>query len=765
MLRLTECLPFRLSLMLLALVPLLAVICLGMLASINSYNQYRALEGALALERLARAGGALMLAMPREGAATPDKRASIRTETDAAHKVLVEDYGRVVSSGVVGPELEEIKKVLDQRWSKLPEYRAAVDAGSSDPLIHLKYLQPIATAGVELAGLAGNMIDDHQLARAVQGYHAFMQVSDGYQAINSVGRQYTRNGSLNIEEVSRFGLGKHQIRIYEPAFRRFTPSELMQKYDSFFQGPDGQLIAKTIAAMDSLNGYAPAPGDSEVWTAAMAKRREVVAGLLQEASARVNDLAIQKSNDKWGNLRFTLFCLGLFVVFSVTLSVMIARSLGGSIRKIGDRMTNLASGETTAAIPYVKRHDVIGEIAKSVEIFRAAAVRNQQLEAEAETNRRRQESERAELQQQAEAEAELRLNQATGALATSLRRLAAGDMLCEIQEPLAPQFEALRNDFNVSVRQLREALFCVGNTVSTVANGSREVSEASDSLSKRTEQQAASLEETAAALEQITANVISTSNLTTEARDVVCEARLQTDQSGEVVRNAIIAMERIKKSSQQIGQIIGVIDEIAFQTNLLALNAGVEAARAGEAGKGFAVVAQEVRELAQRSASAAKEIKALISNSAVAVSEGVKLVGDTGEGLGAIELLVQKINSHMDAIATAAQEQSAGLAQVNTAINHMDQATQQNAAMVEEMSAGGADLAQESEKLSDLLSHFELGSRKAVGALHHAATQMRAQRVSGSDQRQAAPSRHASGVFISNGNAALSHAANEWQEF
>ena len=218
-------------------------------------------------------------------------------------------------------------------------------------------------------------------------------------------------------------------------------------------------------------------------------------------------------------------------------------------------------------------------------------------------------------------------------------------------------------------------------------------------------------------------------------------------------------MERIEGSSKQIGQIISVIDEIAFQTNLLALNAGVEAARAGEAGKGFAVVAQEVRELAQRSASAAKEIKQLISNSAIAVSEGVRLVSDTGSGLSQIAELVQSVNIHMDAIATAAQEQSVGLAEVNHAVNHMDQATQQNAAMVEEMSASGAALAQESIKLKELLSQFELG---------HAASQLRGM---GETMRHAASSRPAPqpqaarmrSAPMTHGNAAV--AANEWTEF
>lgn len=377
-------------------------------------------------------------------------------------------------------------------------------------------------------------------------------------------------------------------------------------------------------------------------------------------------------------------------------------------------MRQLADGDFKIQIPFVGRRDEIGGMARSVEVFREAAIRNRALETEAETSRTRAEKDRIELQRNAEIEAEKRLSQATGALAEGLRRLSSGDMLCEIDVPFAEQFEALRHDFNTSVRQLREVLADVARSVATVNGDAQEVSAASNNLAHRTEQQAASLEETAAALEQITANVAATSTRAGEARGTVRSARAKAEQSGHVVRDAVTAMERIEQSSQQIGQIIGVIEEIAFQTNLLALNAGVEAARAGEAGKGFAVVAQEVRELAQRSARAAKEITQLVGAAAVAVSEGVKLVKDTGEGLSSIEEFVLSANAHMEAIATAAQEQSVGVSQVNSAVNHMDQSTQQNAAMVEEMNAAGIGLAQECLKLEGLLSHFRFEQRASM---------------------------------------------------
>ena len=197
------------------------------------------------------------------------------------------------------------------------------------------------------------------------------------------------------------------------------------------------------------------------------------------------------------------------------------------------------------------------------------------------------------------------------------------------------------------------------------------------------------------------------------AREAVQSAKTAAEASGAVVGKAITAMGEIEGSARQIGQIIGVIDEIAFQTNLLALNAGVEAARAGDAGRGFAVVASEVRALAQRSAEAAKEIKALISASSQQVGQGVQLVGETGQALQRIDGEVTRINELVIEIATSAHEQAIGLEQVNAAVNQMDQVTQQNAAMVEESTAASHALAREADNLTELMSQFEVGASGA----------------------------------------------------
>jgi methyl-accepting chemotaxis protein len=298
-------------------------------------------------------------------------------------------------------------------------------------------------------------------------------------------------------------------------------------------------------------------------------------------------------------------------------------------------------------------------------------------------------------------------------LAARLSRLAEGDLTARLAG-FSGEYKTLETDFNAAVERLQEAMQAISAKTVSMQGGTGEISQAADDLSRRTEQQAASLEQTAAALDEITATVRKTAEGANHARGVVSSAKNDAEHSGTVVRDAVAAMGEIEKSSGQISQIIGVIDEIAFQTNLLALNAGVEAARAGEAGKGFAVVASEVRALAQRSAEAAKEIKALIQASTGHVSSGVELVGETGKSLDRIAQQVTEINAIVAEIAASAQEQSTGLAEVNTAVNQMDQVTQQNAAMVEETTAASHSLASEAGELATLVGRFNLGAAPAA---------------------------------------------------
>jgi methyl-accepting chemotaxis protein len=300
---------------------------------------------------------------------------------------------------------------------------------------------------------------------------------------------------------------------------------------------------------------------------------------------------------------------------------------------------------------------------------------------------------------------------AIGALGIGLRELSDGKLCQSLDTPFVPSMETTRRDFNAVAAKLREAMLTVSQNANGIAAASTEVRDASQDFAKRTEQQAAALEEAAAAIEEVTRTVSDSNKRAEEAGRLVDGTKRGAEQSGLVVRDAIAAMDQIAQSSREITNIIGVIDEIAFQTNLLALNAGVEAARAGEAGKGFAVVAQEVRELAQRSAKAAKEIKTLITTSSEQVAGGVDLVGRTGQSLKDILLQVGSIHENIAAIVDASREQSGSLREINQAVNQIDQATQKNAAMIEETTAASHSLANEADSLRQLLTRFEIGDR------------------------------------------------------
>ncbi len=298
-------------------------------------------------------------------------------------------------------------------------------------------------------------------------------------------------------------------------------------------------------------------------------------------------------------------------------------------------------------------------------------------------------------------------------LSAALGRLANGDLTAHIDEALPNKAQRLKEDFNTAIARLSEAMKAVTEDAQTIRSGTSDISAAADDLSRRTEEQAASLEETVAALAEISGAVNKTAEGANEAHDAVVGVKRDAEQSGVVTRNAVCAMAEIEKSSQEISQIIGVIDEIAFQTNLLALNAAVEAARAGDVGRGFAVVAGEVRALAQRTADAAKDVKKLISSSSTQVGKGVELVGETGKSFTRIAEQIKRVDVLVAAITSSVQAQASGLQQVNVAMNQMDQVTQQNAAMVEQSTAACHSLAEKAGHLEHLTARFKVDRQDA----------------------------------------------------
>ena len=371
------------------------------------------------------------------------------------------------------------------------------------------------------------------------------------------------------------------------------------------------------------------------------------------------------------------------------LGLLISRSVTSPLEALSTAMRALAARDYGREVAGRERKDEFGELAGILDGFRQELAASSAVAAAQEAAQRDQ-------------------ARVVNDLGIGLRRLADGDLSQDIEEAFPEEYESLRTDFNRTLDTLNEIVATVVANAGEIRVRSDAISSSSDDLSRRTETQAATLEETAAALDQLTSSVKSAASRAAEVEDVVRDARGEAEQSGAVVRDAVSAMAALKQSSDEIGQIIGVIDDIAFQTNLLALNAGVEAARAGEAGRGFAVVASEVRALAQRSSDAAKQIKTLIGGSAKQVQNGVSLVGKAGTALTTIADRVSSISSHVSEIATGSKEQSIGLAEINTGVTHLDQVTQQNAAMVEEATAASHSLQQEATALGQLVARFRL---------------------------------------------------------
>lgn len=311
-------------------------------------------------------------------------------------------------------------------------------------------------------------------------------------------------------------------------------------------------------------------------------------------------------------------------------------------------------------------------------------------------------------QRKAEEAAQSRsMDMVVSSFGSGLKAMSERDLTIRVDAELPDGYRGLQSDFNAALDQLAETLRDIDSHASQIARSASDVRDGAQEMSLRTEQQAASLEQTSAAMEEITATVTKSAENARQAAAAATSAQQSAEQGNVIASSTIEAMQDIAASSNEITQIIGVIDEIAFQTNLLALNAGVEAARAGEAGRGFAVVAQEVRALAGRSSEASKQIRGLINTSSAKVDSGVKLVSDSGKALNQIVTDIGRINQLMSEIALAQNEQARALGEVNAAVSAMDKTTQQNAAMASQSTATSRAMADSAGELAELVALFK----------------------------------------------------------
>jgi methyl-accepting chemotaxis protein len=353
-------------------------------------------------------------------------------------------------------------------------------------------------------------------------------------------------------------------------------------------------------------------------------------------------------------------------------------------------------------------------------------------------------------------------------VAAAANAIAAGDLTTAIDTS-----KATRGSVIEAMSAMQASLLKVVSTVrgssDSIATGSSQISIGNADLSQRTEEQASNLQQTAASMEELSSTVMSNAETARQASGLANAASEVAARGGIVVGQVVSTMDEITQASKKIGDIIGVIDGIAFQTNILALNAAVEAARAGEQGRGFAVVASEVRNLAQRSAEAAKEIKLLIINSVEKVETGTRLVDEAGNTMGDIVAQVKRVSDMINEISAATAEQTTGIGQINDAVMQLDQVTQQNAALVEESAAAADSLNQQASQLVQAVAVFNIGHNESHSVASLAKTASRApvrqpavktslpvSPVSGSPRRPAA---------VVNGSRQAVDTAGEWEKF
>lgn len=711
-------------------IPLIGLLIVGSIATWSAYTNYRSSvilgyvteavnELAILTENLQveRGQSAIMIG---SGSATPHSAlVTARNLTNEEIKQIHIVNVHIHESG--DPELIKGLDNLEEELKTLSNMRAQIDQGSISLPGAMKYYSTTISHILDLSFVAAKKANNAELALEATALLDLAEAKEFAGQERGLIAGLIAAKTINNKQLRQLEQSVGMQNALLANFVKGQPVATYARFEKLIAEVDESVVqAGRQQIRDAALGTGGMTITPKEWFAAASKRIAEFRAIEKEVIKVVDNGSIKVKYDYLIQAILMGSVSLLSLIGAIIAGYVISRSIRTDINRTSEEMEALAQGDTGFEISGVGNNTEIGKMANAIQVFKENAITRITMENEAENQRQIADKARAH-DEQSKAKHQHEVETVVRSLGNALQRLANGDLSQGISTEYAAEFIQLKNDFGDSITRLSAVMNEISQTTIGIGDNSRELRIAADDLAKRTEQQAAALEQTSAALEEITGTVKESADRANEAREKAGIAKESTAKSSTIVMDAVNAMERIESASGEIENIISVIDEIAFQTNLLALNAGVEAARAGEAGKGFAVVAQEVRELAQRSASAAKQIKELITNSGEQVSSGVSLVKATGEALTTISEQVIEIDSHIQSIARASSEQSAGLNEVNKAVNEMDHVTQKNAAMVEETNAVTHRLSEDADVLAGLVGQFQTGkvAKQANNALAH----------------------------------------------
>lgn len=743
---------------LLTLLPLLTLLCFGGILSYQSYDAYLDVRRASKIQGLVDAMTTFAsTAIPNEGRATYPYLAAASDEAKGkmeAQWPLTDKAFDGVAKAAEGVEFAQpetaalLKTILAQRTG-LAEVRRRATQRAIDRSEMGSFLQNSTNMSNELVGRLAGAVDNLDIARLILALHASLEIGTG--SLNEGGRGeiafQTRKLSQPLYRVMHRGIELQSV--FGRQLESFAPPAIVADYKSFLESSHYRLINKVRPvlldqAYDKLD-----PADARGWVEADQARR---AFWLKENQEIRNILAAETTRLMDGAYRTLLIYAGtslLVILLAVGLALGITRIIRRIFNRLSHVMTDLAAGNLDITVPFVERSDEVGKMAAALDVFRGNAIRVRALEAD----ERREMGARAEraqamshvvdavadvVQRAAEGDFSGRVSvatddpalrqlvdginqinmivdEATSDFDSVLGSVADGDLTRTIGRAYGGRLGELKASINGTTERLRETVSTIQMTTQQVQGSSAEIKGGADDLAQRTEQQASSLQETAATTEELAASVKSTAQSSKQVVSDAQAARVVAQEGGTIIADAVRAMSQIEATSGKVAAITSVIEEIAFQTNLLALNAAVEAARAGEAGRGFAVVAAEVRTLAQRSSDAAKDIGLLIGSSTHEVSEGVNLVRKAGATLERIVDASGRVVETISQISVACAEQASGIDEMSQVVAHMDDMTQQNAALAEESSASAMALTNQIQRLNALVAQFQTGNEPSVG--------------------------------------------------